>query len=53
MDERLGHPARAGSGRFRRTVISLGGTPNESHPEVVLADLLRAAATCRSSTSHA
>jgi len=41
FDERLGHPARPGSSRFRRTLISLGGAPNESHPEVVLADLLR------------
>jgi hypothetical protein len=42
IDQRLGHPARPGSGRFRRTLTSIGGSaPNESHPEVVLADALR------------
>jgi hypothetical protein len=42
IDRRLGHPARPGSGRFRRTLEALGGVmPNESHPEVVLADALR------------
>jgi hypothetical protein len=42
IDRRLGHPARPGSGVFRRTVEALdGGPPNESHPEVVLADALR------------
>ena len=35
-------PARPGSGRFRRTLLAIGGAaPNESHPEVVLADALR------------
>jgi hypothetical protein len=42
IDRRLGHPARPGSGRFRRTLESLSGAPaNQSHPEVVLADALR------------
>ena len=42
IDRRLGHPARPGSGVFRRTLESLdGGPPNESHPEVVLSDALR------------
>jgi hypothetical protein len=43
IDRRLGHPARPGSGVFRRTLTSLGSTsaPNESHPEVVLAEALR------------
>jgi hypothetical protein len=42
IDRRLGHPARPGSGRFRQTMASLtGSAPNESHPEVVLADALR------------
>jgi hypothetical protein len=42
IDQRLGHAARPGSGRFRRTLTSLGGrAPNESHPEVVLAEALR------------
>ena len=42
IDRRLGHPTRPGSGVFRRTLVALGGSaPNESHPEVVLADALR------------
>jgi hypothetical protein len=41
IDRRLGHPTRPGSGVFRRTLSSLGSAPNESHPEVVLADALR------------
>ena len=42
IDARLGHPARPGSGRFRRTLASLDGrAANDSHPEVVLADGLR------------
>jgi hypothetical protein len=43
IDRRLGHPARPGSGRFRRTVESLGdGAPaSQSHPEVVLGEALR------------
>ena len=42
IDRRLGHPARAGSGVFSRTVHSLDASPpNESHPEVVLAEALR------------
>ena len=43
IDRRLGHPARAGSGRFRQTLEAIEGSrPNDSHPEVVLADALRA-----------
>ena len=42
IDQRLGHPARPGSGTFRRSLLALGDHPaNESHPEVVLADALR------------
>lgn len=42
IERRLGHPARPGSGVFLRTLHSLGGPlPNESHPEVELADALR------------
>ena len=41
IDRRLGHPTRPGAGVFRRTLMSLGSAPNESHPEVVLADALR------------
>lgn len=42
MDRRLGHPARPGSGRFRRSIEALGSSPaNQSHPEVVLARALR------------
>jgi hypothetical protein len=42
IDRRLGHPGRAGSGVFRRTLASLKGTtPSQSHPEIVLADALR------------
>jgi hypothetical protein len=42
IDSRLGHPARPGSGRFRRTLDAVAGVaPNDSHPEVVLADALR------------
>lgn len=40
---RLCHPTRPGSERFARTLISRGDRPaSESHPEVVLADALRA-----------
>ena len=43
IERRLGAPARAGSGVFRRTLVSLGGhRAHDSHPEVVLADRLRA-----------
>lgn len=43
IERRLGHPARSGSGRFRRAVERLGGgAAHESHPEVVLGELLRA-----------
>ncbi len=43
IDRLLGHPARPGSGRFRRNLERVGASPpNESHPEVVLADALRA-----------
>jgi hypothetical protein len=43
MEKRLGHPARRGSGLFARNLQLLEGTvPNESHPEVELADALRA-----------
>ena len=44
IDRRLGHPARPGSGRFRRTLESLGdggAAASDSHPEVVLAAALR------------
>ena len=41
IDRRLGHPTRPGSGVFQRTLHSLDSSPNESHPEVVLADALR------------
>ena len=42
IDRRLGHPARPGSGVFRRTLAALGGqAPSQSDPEVVLADALR------------
>jgi hypothetical protein len=41
IDRRLGHPTRPGSGVFRRTLETLDPSPNESHPEVVLADALR------------
>jgi hypothetical protein len=45
IEQRLGHPGRAGSGAFRRTLVSLGGRDaNDSHPEVVLAERLRALA---------
>jgi hypothetical protein len=43
VERRLGHAARRGSGVFRRNLHRLGdGPPNESHPEVVLAEALRA-----------
>ena len=43
IEQRLGHPARRGSGRFRRAVERLDGTaPHESDPEVRDADGLRA-----------
>jgi hypothetical protein len=42
IEKRLGHPARPGSGLFRRNLERLGGSPpNESHPEVELAEALR------------
>jgi hypothetical protein len=42
IDRRLGHPARPGSGLFRRNLERVGASPpNESHPEVVLAEALR------------
>jgi len=41
IDRRLNHPARPGSGRFRRTLLSLGGSAQQSHPEVVLGEALR------------
>ena len=41
IDRRLGHPTRPGSGVFRRTLTSIDSSPNESHPEVVLAEALR------------
>ncbi len=41
-DRRLGRPARPGSGVFRRTLEAIAGRlPNQSHPEVLLADALR------------
>jgi hypothetical protein len=40
---RLCHPTRPGSERFARTLIARGDRPaSESHPELVLADALRA-----------
>lgn len=43
IERRLGHPARPGSGRFRHNLERLDHmAPNESHPEVLLADALRA-----------
>jgi hypothetical protein len=43
VDRLLGHPARPGSGLFRRNLERVGASPpNESHPEVVLAEALRA-----------
>jgi hypothetical protein len=43
IERRLGHPARSGSGLFRRNLERIGGSgPNESHYEVRLADALRA-----------
>jgi Transcriptional regulator, AbiEi antitoxin len=42
IERRLGHPARPGSGLFRRSLEKVvGALPNESHPEVVLAEALR------------
>ena len=42
IDARLGHPARPGSGRFRRTLEAVAGhTAQQSHPEVALAAALR------------
>jgi hypothetical protein len=42
IDKRLGHPARPGSGLFRRNLERLDGTAcSESHPEVLLAEALR------------
>jgi hypothetical protein len=42
IERRLGHPARPGSGVFRRTLDAVsGGAPQGSHPEVRLADALR------------
>ena len=43
IERRLGHPARPGSGRFRFNLERLDhSAPNESHPEVELAEALRA-----------
>ena len=43
IDRRLGHPARPGSGSFRRSLERLNGrAPHESHPEIRLAEALRA-----------
>ncbi|MDQ3470637.1 MAG: hypothetical protein M3487_12840 [Actinomycetota bacterium] len=43
IERRLGHPARPGSGRFRRAIERLDGrAPHESHPEVRVAAGLRA-----------
>jgi hypothetical protein len=43
IERRLGHPARPGSGRFRRNLERLDrSVPNESHPEVELSEALRA-----------
>jgi hypothetical protein len=43
IERRLGHPARPGSGLFRRNLERLdGAAPNESHDEVRLAEALRA-----------
>jgi hypothetical protein len=43
IERRLGHPARPGSGLFRRNLERLdGAAPSESHPEVELAEALRA-----------
>jgi hypothetical protein len=43
IERRLGHPARPGSGLFRRNLERLDcSAPNESHPEVELAEALRA-----------
>jgi len=42
IELRLGHPARPGSGLFRRTLDAVAGhAPQDSHPEVELADALR------------
>ncbi len=42
IDRRLGHPARPGSGVFRRTLDAISGeAPHDSHPEVRLAEALR------------
>jgi nucleotidyltransferase/DNA polymerase involved in DNA repair len=42
IERRLGHPARPGSGLFRRNLERLNGSaPNESHHEVRLAEALR------------
>ena len=43
IERRLGHPARPGSGLFRRNLERLdGAAPSESHSEVELAETLRA-----------
>jgi hypothetical protein len=43
IERRLGHPARPGSGLFRRNLERLDcSAPNESHDEVRLAEALRA-----------
>jgi hypothetical protein len=42
VERRLGHPARPGSGLFRRNLDRLyGSAPNESHHELLLAEALR------------
>jgi Transcriptional regulator, AbiEi antitoxin len=43
IERHLGHPARPGSGLFRRNLERIGSSsPSESHPEVVLAEALHA-----------
>ena len=42
FDQRLGHPARPGSGPFRRTLeVTRRSRSQQSHPEVVLGEALR------------
>jgi hypothetical protein len=40
--KRLAHPSRRGSALFLRNLARLGGRPLDSHPEVMLAEALRA-----------
>ena len=42
IERRLGHPARPGSGLYRRNLELLCSAPNESHDELRLAEALRA-----------